>query len=58
VVLDRETILEEEHIEIILDANAKTITLHKENVNTADFAIIYNTLQKDTSNSQKEAVEF
>jgi len=57
VVLDRETILEEEHIEIILDANAKTITLHKENVNTADFAIIYNTLQKDTSNSQKEAVE-
>jgi len=57
VVLDRETILAEEHIEIILDANAKTITLHKENVNTADFAIIYNTLQKDTSNSQKEAVE-
>ena len=57
VVLDRETILAEEHIEIILDANAKAITLHKENVNTADFAIIYNTLQKDTSNSQKEAVE-
>ena len=57
VVLDRETILEEEHIEMILDANAKTITLHKENVNSADFQIIYNTLQKDTSNSQKEAVE-
>jgi DNA-directed RNA polymerase subunit beta len=57
VVLDRETILEEEHIEVILDANAKTIILHKEDVNSADFAIIYNTLQKDTSNSQKEAVE-
>jgi len=50
VVLDRETLLAEEHIEMILDSNSKTITLHKENVNTADFAIIYNTLQKDTSN--------
>jgi len=57
VVLDRETILEEEHIEIILDTNSKTVILHKENINSADFAIIYNTLQKDTSNSQKEAVE-
>ncbi len=57
VVLDRETILEEEHIEIIIDASAKNIILHKEDVNSADYAIIYNTLQKDTSNSQKEAVE-
>ena len=57
VILDRETILEEDHIEMILDANAKTIILHKEDVNSADYAIIYNTLQKDTSNSQKEAVE-
>jgi len=57
VVLDRETILEEEHIEMILDAGAKTVILHKEDVNSADYAIIYNTLQKDTSNSQKEAVE-
>ena len=57
VVLDRETILEEEHIEVIIDANAKNIILHKEDVNSADYAIIYNTLQKDTSNSQKEAVE-
>ncbi|MFK8045292.1 MAG: DNA-directed RNA polymerase subunit beta, partial [Crocinitomicaceae bacterium] len=57
VVLDRETLLEDEHIEMILDANAKTIILHKEDVNSADYAIIYNTLQKDTSNSQKEAVE-
>ncbi len=57
VVLDRETVLEEEHIEMILDAGAKTVILHKEDVNSADYAIIYNTLQKDTSNSQKEAVE-
>ncbi len=57
VILDRETILEEEHIDMILDANTKTVILHKEDVNSADYAIIYNTLQKDTSNSQKEAVE-
>ena len=35
----------------------KLLFLHKENINSADFAIIYNTLQKDTSNSEKEAVE-
>mgnify|MGYP002629460064 FL=1 len=57
VLLDRETVLEEAHIELIVDSGAKTIILHKEDVNSADFTIIYNTLQKDTSNSEKEAVE-
>ena len=57
VLIDRETIIEEEHIAMIEDAGVKTVILHKENINTADFAIIYNTLQKDTSNSEKEAVE-
>ena len=57
VLIDRETILEEEHVEMIIDAGVKTVILHKENINSADFAIIYNTLQKDTSNSEKEAVE-
>ena len=57
VILDRETILEKEHIDQIVDSGAKTIILHKEDINTADFTIIYNTLQKDTSNSEKEAVE-
>jgi DNA-directed RNA polymerase subunit beta len=57
VLLDRETILEEEHLELILESGTKTIILHKEDVNSADYAIIYNTLQKDTSNSEKEAVE-
>ena len=57
VVIDRETVLDNEHIEQILESGAKTIILHKENVNSADFAIIYNTLQKDPSNSEKEAVE-
>ena len=57
VIIERETIIEKEHVELITDAGVKTIILHKENVNSADFAIIYNTLQKDTSNSEKEAVE-
>ncbi len=57
VLIDRETIVEPEHVDMIIDSGVKTVILHKENVNAADFAIIYNTLQKDTSNSEKEAVE-
>ncbi len=57
VLLDRETTLEEAHIDLIVDSGSKTVILHKEDSNTADFTIIYNTLQKDTSNSEKEAVE-
>jgi len=56
VIIDRETIIETEHIEEILESGAKTILLHKENQNLADYAIIYNTLQKDPCNSEKEAV--
>jgi DNA-directed RNA polymerase subunit beta len=56
VVIDRETVLEEEHIEEIIDSGTKTILLHKEDQNLSDFAIIYNTLQKDPCNSEKEAV--
>jgi len=58
VVLERETILEKEHMDLILDSGSKTIILHKEGVNQGDFTIIYNTLQKDSSNSEKEAVEY
>jgi len=57
VVLDRETILEKEHVDIILEAEVKTILLHKEDVKSSDYAIIHNTLQKDPTNSEKEAVE-
>ena len=58
VVLERETILEDDHIELIIDAGVKSIILTKEDAaNNADYSIIYNTLQKDTSNSEKEAVE-
>jgi DNA-directed RNA polymerase subunit beta len=58
VIIDREVVLEAEHLDQIVDAGVKSIILHKDDVNAADFAIIYNTLQKDTSNSEKEAVEY
>ena len=58
VVLDRETTVEKEHIDLIVDSGSKSIILHKEDINQADYAIIYNTLQKDSSNSEKEAVEY
>ena len=56
VVFERETVIEEDQIEQILDSGVKTILVHKESQSVSDFAIIYNTLQKDTCNSEKEAV--
>jgi len=58
VIVDRETILDNDNIQEIVDADVKTIILHKEDSAASDFSIIFNTLQKDTSNSEKEAVEF
>ena len=58
VIVDRETVLEEEHIDQIIESGAKTILLHKENQSGIDFSIIYNTLQKDPCNSEKEAVVY
>jgi DNA-directed RNA polymerase subunit beta len=57
IIFDRDTILEKEHIEEIIEAGAKTVLLHKEDNHMADYAIIHNTLQKDPTNSEKEAVE-
>jgi len=57
VLLERDTVLSDEDIEMILDSGSKSIILHREDVNVADYSIIYNTLQKDSSNSEKEAVE-
>src|SRR5699024_4323372 len=57
IVLDRDTVLEKEHIEEIMETGNKTILLHKEDSSNSDYAIIYNTLQKDPTNSEKEAVE-
>ena len=58
VVIDRETVLEEEHIQQILDSGVSTILLHKEDANTSDYSIIFETLQKDTTNSEKEAIQY
>jgi len=56
VIIDRETVIENDHVDQIVDSGTKTILLHKEDTNLTDFAIIYNTLQKDPCNSEKEAV--
>ena len=56
VIVDRETVLEERHIDDILDSGVESILIHKEDAYTADYAIIYNTLQKDQTNSEKEAI--
>jgi len=57
VLLERDSVLQEEDIETIVDAGTKSVILHREDINIADYQIIYNTLQKDNSNSEKEAVE-
>ena len=56
VILDRETVLEAEDIEKIIESGAEYILLHQEESSSTDFSIIFNTLQKDPSNSEKEAV--
>ncbi|MBS1729978.1 MAG: DNA-directed RNA polymerase subunit beta [Bacteroidetes bacterium] len=56
IVMERDTILDEEAIEIIAGLDAKSVFIQKEDVG-GDYAIIYNTLNKDTSNSELEAVQ-
>ncbi len=57
IIFDRDTVIEKGHIDEIIESGAKTILLHKEDNQQADYAIIHNTLQKDPTNSEKEAVE-
>uniref|UniRef100_UPI0040488008 DNA-directed RNA polymerase subunit beta n=1 Tax=Roseivirga sp. TaxID=1964215 RepID=UPI0040488008 len=57
VLLERDSILAEEDVDLILDSGVDSIILHREDINIADYTIIYNTLSKDNSNSEKEAVE-
>ncbi|MCP2042491.1 DNA-directed RNA polymerase subunit beta [Pontibacter sp. HSC-36F09] len=57
VLLERDSEISQDDIDVIVSSGTKSIILHRENVNIADYAIIYNTLQKDNSNSEKEAVE-
>jgi DNA-directed RNA polymerase subunit beta len=57
IILDRDTVIDKDNVEEIIDANVKSILLHKEDSNAVDYSIIHNTLQKDPTNSEKEAVE-
>jgi DNA-directed RNA polymerase subunit beta len=57
ILIERDTVITENEIETILESGSSTIILHKDDANVTDYNIIYNTLQKDTSNSEKEAVE-
>jgi DNA-directed RNA polymerase subunit beta len=56
VIIEREVIIDNDHIDEIVDSGQKTILIHREDQNSADYDIIYNTLQKDPCNSEKEAV--
>ncbi|MGN0210258.1 MAG: DNA-directed RNA polymerase subunit beta, partial [Muribaculaceae bacterium] len=58
VVIDRETVLEEDLIDRILESGVKNILLHTEDAATSDYSIIINTLQRDQTNSEKEAVQY
>jgi DNA-directed RNA polymerase subunit beta len=57
VILDRDTVLDESNIEQVLETGVETIVLQKE-TQGMDYSIIYNTLQKDTSNNELEAVQY
>ncbi len=56
IVVDRETILDENNIDDIVEAGVDTILIHRDDVDLSDFTIIFNTLQKDVCNSEKEAI--
>ena len=58
VILERDTIFKKEDIATVLESSTSSILLHKEGINAAEYSIIYNTLQKDNSNSEKEALEY
>jgi len=57
LIIDRESIFEEQHINKIIDANIKTVLFHRED-STTDYSVIFNTLQKDPANSEKQAIEY
>ena len=58
VLIDRETVIGTQHIDEILESGVQTVLLHREDQNLSDYAIIYNTLQKDPSNSERDAVVY
>ena len=57
VILDRDTIIEKDNIEKILESNTKTVLINRVDDDNSEYSIIHNTLQKDPTNTEKEAVE-
>ncbi|MCR4680340.1 MAG: DNA-directed RNA polymerase subunit beta [Bacteroidales bacterium] len=57
-IIDRETIFEKQHIQMIMDANIKSVIFHKSDEKNTDYSVIFNTLQKDPTNSGKQAIEY
>lgn len=57
IILERDVIIDEDHIDMILEANESTIILQREDIGE-DYSIIYNTLQKDPTSSEMEAVQY
>jgi len=58
ILVDREQVLEDAHIPLILNNGIKTVLIHKEDESAIDYSIIFNTLQKDPANSEKQAIEY
>ncbi|MBP5614581.1 MAG: DNA-directed RNA polymerase subunit beta, partial [Bacteroidales bacterium] len=58
IIVPRETVLEEAHINMIANADVKTVLIHKDDETSSDYSIIFNTLQKDPTNSEKEAIDY
>ena len=58
IILERESVLDEDAIEQILNSNVPSILVHKEDAQTSDYSIIFNTFQKDATNSEKEAISY
>ena len=56
VLIERETVLENRHIQLIVDSGCQSILIHKEDATKTDYSIIYNSLQKDPSNTEREAI--
>jgi DNA-directed RNA polymerase subunit beta len=57
IILERDVVLDEDNIELILEADTDHVILQKEDIEE-DYSIIYNTLQKDPSSSEMEAVNY
>jgi len=58
VALEREKVIEKEDLDIIVDSGMQSILVHRDDTSTSDYAIIFNTLQKDQTNSENEAVRY